>query len=45
MSGNDPAFNHTLQQELDDLREQAMLCRPAESATAFLPKPKPGKSP
>ncbi len=25
MSGNDPVFNHTLQQEIHDLREQAML--------------------
>jgi hypothetical protein len=28
MSGNDPVFTHTLQQEIDDLREQAMLLPP-----------------
>jgi hypothetical protein len=28
MSGNGPVFTHTLQQEIDDLREQAMLLPP-----------------
>ena len=28
MSGTGPGFTHTLQQEIDDLREQAMLLPP-----------------
>jgi hypothetical protein len=28
MSGNGPVFTHTLQQEIQDLREQAMLLPP-----------------
>jgi hypothetical protein len=28
MPGNDPELKHTLQQEIDDLREQAMLLPP-----------------
>jgi hypothetical protein len=37
MSGKDSVFAHTLQQEIDDLRAQALLLPPAESATLFSP--------
>jgi hypothetical protein len=36
MSGNNPAFNHTLQQEIEDLREQAMLLPPGRKRNRVL---------
>jgi hypothetical protein len=39
MSGNNPvAFNHTLQKEIDDLREQAMLLPPGMKRNRVLAK-------
>jgi hypothetical protein len=37
MSDTGPVFNHTLQREIDDLREQACSCLPAGSAIASSP--------
>jgi hypothetical protein len=44
MSGNAPVFTHTLQQEIDDLRAQAMLLLPEKSAIVFSPAPTRWKS-
>jgi hypothetical protein len=36
MSGIDPVFTHTLQQEIDDLREQAILLPPGRKRNRVL---------
>jgi hypothetical protein len=36
MPGNDPVLKHTLQQEIDDLREQAMLLPPGRKRNRVL---------
>jgi hypothetical protein len=36
MPGNDPELKHTLQQEIDDLREQAMLLPPGRKRNRVL---------
>jgi hypothetical protein len=38
MSGNNPAFNHTLQKEIDDLRAQATLLPPGRKRNLVLAK-------
>ena len=38
MSGNNPVFNHTLQQEIDDLRAQAALLPPGRKRNLVLAK-------
>ena len=38
MSGNNPVFTHTLQQEIDDLRAQAMLLPPGRKQNRVLAK-------
>jgi hypothetical protein len=38
MSGNNPVFNHALQQEIDDLREQAMLLPSGRKRNCVLAK-------
>jgi hypothetical protein len=38
MSGNDPVSKHAMQQEIDDLREQAMLLPPGRKRNRVLAK-------
>jgi hypothetical protein len=38
MSGYNPVFNRTLQQEIDDLHEQAMLLPPGRKRNVVLAK-------
>lgn len=38
MSGDDPVFNHTRQQEIADLREQAMLLPPGRKRNRVVAK-------
>jgi hypothetical protein len=38
MPGNDPVLKHTLQEEIDELREQAMLLPPGRKRNCVLAK-------